>query len=115
MSMKKFIHTRKSHKPVFSSEHVSWHERLGEDAYVGWVIIFFISLFVAVVLCTLAGWLFFVIESGRITATAVVDSSISRTGFDQTSLNAIVASFDAKAKATSVAGHAFNGPPDPSQ
>jgi hypothetical protein len=115
MNIKNLLHTKKSHKPVFSSEHVSWRERLGEDAYVGWVIIFFISLFTAVALCAFAGWLFFVSESGSITASLVVDSSISRTGFDQKSLDAIIASFDAKAGAASVAGHAFIGPPDPSQ
>jgi hypothetical protein len=115
MNIKKFVHTNKYHKLVFSSEHVSWRERLGEDAYVGWVIIFFISLFTAVFLIAFAGWLFFVIESGSITASLVVDSSIGRTGFDQKSLDALIVSFDAKAGAASVAGHAFIGPPDPSQ
>ena len=115
MNIKKYFRLKKSRKPVFSSEHVSWRERLSEDAYVGWVIIFFTSLFTAVVLSAFAGWLFFVIDSGGVTATLVVDSSITRTGFDKKSLDAVITSFDAKAKAASVAGHAFNGPPDPSQ
>jgi hypothetical protein len=61
-----------------------------------------------------AGWLFFVIKSGGVTATQAAVSSTSRTGFDQKSLDALIASFEAKAGAASAVKHAFNGPPDPS-
>ena len=115
MNIKKYFHLKKFHKSVFSSEHISLWGRLSEDAYTGWVLIVSISLLTTVVLIAFAGWLFFLIESGGITATQAVTSSTSHNGFNQKSLDSLVAGFDAKASTTAALLHAFNGPPDPSQ
>jgi hypothetical protein len=114
MNIKKLFHLNKSHNPVFSSEHVSPWERLVGDAHVGWVVIVSVCFLTAVILIVFAAWLFFLIESGGITAPQVVSPSASYSGFDQKSLDSLIASFDAKATTTSTLEHGFNGPSDPS-
>ena|ERR1035437_5491903 len=115
MNIKKYFHLKKSHESVFSSEHISLWGRLGEDAYTGWVLIMSVSLLTVVLLVAFAAWLFFLIQSGGITARQVAASPISHNGFNQKSLDSLVAGFDAKSSMTSALGHGFNGPPDPSQ
>lgn len=115
MNIKKYFYLKKSPKSIFSSEHISPWGRLGEDAYTGWVLIVSVSFLTVVLLIAFAAWLFFLIQSGGITAGKVIASSASHSGFDQKSLDSLVAGFDAKSSMTSSLGHSFNGPPDPSQ
>jgi len=113
--MKNFFHLKKSHAPVFSSEHVSWRERLSEDAYVGWVLIISISVLTAAVLISLAAQLFFLINSGGVTAPQSVATTTKHTGFDPKNLDSIMSYFGAKASTTAALEHGYQGPPDPSQ
>jgi hypothetical protein len=115
MNIKKYFHLKKSRKPVFSSEHISMWERLGQDAYVGWVLVMSVSLLTVLILIALAAQLFFLVRSGGITATQVVASSASHVSFDQKSLDSLIISFDAKASTTVAIEQGYNGPPDPSQ
>jgi hypothetical protein len=115
MNIKKYFHLKKSSKPVFSSEHISPWERLGQDAYVGWVLIMSASFLIVLILIALAARLFLLIESGGITATQVVSPSASHASFDQKSLDSLIAVFDAKALTTVAIEQGYNGPPDPSQ
>ena len=115
MNIKKYFHLKKSSKPVFSSEHISPWERLVGDAHVGWVVIVSVCFLTAVILIVFAAWLFFLIESGGITATQVVSPSASHASFDQKSLDSLIAVFDAKALTTVAIEQGYNGPPDPSQ
>jgi anti-sigma factor RsiW len=115
MNIKKYFHLKKSSKPVFSSEHISRWERLGEDAYVGWVLVMSVSFLTVLILIALAAQLFFLIRSGGITATQVVTSSASHASFDQKSLDGLITSFDVKASTTVALEQGYNGPPDPSQ
>ena len=113
--MKKYFHFKKSHKAAYSSEHVSWLEHLGEDAYVGWVIILCTSFVIAVVLISFAGWLFYLIESGGIVPSESVASSVSHAVLDQKTLDSLIAGFETKASTTSAIEKGYKGPPDPSQ
>ena len=115
MNIKKYFHLKKSRNLVLSSEHISPWERLGQDAYVGWVLIMSVSLLTALVLIALAARLFFLIQSGGIIATQVAASSTSHTGFDQKRLDSIIAVFDAKASTAAAIKKGYDGPPDPSQ
>jgi hypothetical protein len=54
MNIKKYFHLKKSSKPVFSSEHISPWERLGQDAYAGWVLIMSVSLLTVLILIVIA-------------------------------------------------------------
>ena len=90
-------------------------ERLGQDAYVGWVIVMSVSLLTVLILIALAARLFLLILSGDITATQVVASSASHASFDQKSLDSLIAVFNAKATMTATIEQGYNGPPDPSQ
>jgi hypothetical protein len=114
MNIMTLLHIKRSHKPAYSSEQVTWRERLGEDAYVGWAIIVSISFTMLLVLAGYAGWLFFLVDSGAITATQTIAPS-NRPVFSETSLDSLIASFDTKAETTSSLEHGFNGPADPSQ
>jgi len=114
MNIKSLLHPKKSHKSAFSSEHVSWRERVGEDAYVGWVIIFSISLAIALILMAYAAWLFYLIETGGIAPAQAIDVPGSHTAFDENSLDSLISSFSSKASTASALTHGFNGPPDPS-
>ena len=115
MNIRKYLHLKKSNKPVYSSEHVSWGERLGEDPYIGWIIITSVSFLTAIVLIAFAAQLFFLINSGGIKA---IQSSVPVTEhavLDPKSLDSLVASFTAKASITTALKQGFQGPPDPSQ
>jgi|GEM_PF-3075296 hypothetical protein len=115
MNIKKYLHWKKSSKPVYSSEHVSFFESLGEDAYVGWVVITSISITIAIVLIVFAGRLFFLVQSGRIVSPQQIVSSPSRNDFDQKGMDNLVASFSAKASSSVALLKGYDGPPDPSQ
>ena len=106
---------KKSKKPVLSSANGSWGERLGEDAYTGWVVILSLSFIVAVVLAGFAVHLFFLINSGRVTAPVASDGSGTHAAFDPTVLDNVTASFDARSTALSSLAKGYVGPSDPSQ
>ena len=63
MKIKKYLHSNRFHNPHTRRKHVSWYERLSEDAYVGWVVIVSTSFLTALVMIICAGWLFFIISS----------------------------------------------------
>ena len=115
MNIKRYLHFKRSKEPAFSSEHVSWLERLGEDAYTGWAIISLLSFIVAITLVSMAAQLFLRVNSGDITAPEVAAVPASHATIDQKSLDGVIASFDAKASETSVLKKGYAGPPDPSQ
>jgi hypothetical protein len=115
MNIKKYFHLKKSHESVFSSEHISLWGRLGEDAYTGWVLIVSVSFLTVAILVAFAAWLFFLIQSGGITAKQFITSSASHASFDQKSLDSIIAVFDAKASMMATIEQGYDGPPDPSR
>jgi len=114
MNLKKLFKRKDSRKPAYSSEHLSWRERLGEDAYVGWVIIFLVNLSIALALISYAGWLFFLIESNGIASPQAAVTKGQNTGFDQNSLESVISSFSSKEITTSALLRGYDGPSDPS-
>ena len=113
--MIKFFNLKKLRKPVYSSEHVSWLERLGEDAHVGWAVIVSVSCFVAFVLISYTGWLFYLVNSGGIAPSETVVSPVQYKIFDQKGLKSIIDSFGEKAGATSALLKGYDVPADPSR
>jgi len=115
MNVTNFLHIKKNSKPAYSSEHVSWRERLGEDAYVGWAVIVSISFFIMLILVGYAGWLFFLVGSGSITDPQAMAMPSDRSDFNQKSLDSLIATFNKKAETTSSIMRGWNGPANPSQ
>ena len=115
MKIMALLHPKRSHKPAYSSEYVSWRERLGEDAYIGWAIIVSISFITMLILAGYAGWLFYLVNSGAITVPQGKDVQQNRSAFSQKSLDDLIASFESKATTTSSLEHSSSGPADPSQ
>ncbi len=114
MNIQNYLHHKRPHKIVFSSEHVSWYERLSEDAYVGWVVIMSISLVTALALIIYAVWLFFLIDSGKIVSPQSAMPASNHIDFDENSLESVISSFSAKNSATAVLLKSYDGPSDPS-
>jgi hypothetical protein len=112
MNIKK--HFTKKHK-VYSSEHVSWRERLGEDARIGWAVIITVSFVVTFILAAYAGKLFFLINSGGIKAPQSKTVPLASAGFDPVRLDALVAGFNSRASTTAQLDKGYSGPADPSQ
>ncbi|MDR3557994.1 MAG: hypothetical protein P4L61_00530 [Candidatus Pacebacteria bacterium] len=115
MSITTLLHTKRSRKPAYSSEQVTWRERIGEDAYVGWAIIVSISFVIMLILVGYAGWLFFLVDTGAITAAQTANTPADHPIFSQKSLDDLIVSFETKAETTSSLEHGFTGPADPSQ
>jgi hypothetical protein len=105
---------RKQKKPVLSSANSSLRERLGQDAYTGWVVILAVSFLTLLSFGFFAGQLFFLINSGGITAPDA-DVPAGHAAFDPMTLDQVVADFDARSAAFSALRDGYVGPPDPSQ
>lgn len=111
----KFFHSKKPRKPVYSSEHVSLAERLGEDAYVGWAMVVSISLLIAVAFIAYAVRLFLLVDSGSIAAPQTALAPARHSVFDQSALESLIGQFGDRSAASAALDRGYVGPADPSQ
>jgi hypothetical protein len=107
---------------IFHIDHVAkpgkfrrryfWHE-VGENPFIDWVIIFSLSVFIAMVLVVVGAYVYVNVDA-ELSSPSAAASQNHNLRFDAQELDRIIGTFDARAAERVLLNKVYAGPSDPS-